>query len=185
MRARRPIRRSGFTLIELVASAVLASMMMVGLLSVVWSAVRESNQLRQTETSRFPVTRLVEQMRSDFQNARGMAVDATGVTLHGFLGRDPRTLQPLLIPGHVRYEARRAAGRSILTRTAAGTSAEPVWYGFSALRIEPLAESDPEDEALPVPETGGLPEVPLSFRVVMVGDQGQILWREVIHHHED
>ena len=103
-------------------------MMMAALLSVVWSAVRELNQLRQSETSRFPVTRLVEQIRTDFQNARGMAIESSGVTLHGFPGRDPRTLQPLLIPGRVRYEVRSVGGRGVLTRSVNGNSTEPVWF---------------------------------------------------------
>lgn len=181
-RLRNP--RSAFTLIELVASAVLTAMMMAGLLSVVWSAVRDTNQLRQSETSRFPTTALVEQMRTDFINARGMAIDSTGVTLHGFLGRDSKTRQPLMTPGRVRYEIRRAIGRSVLIRSTGIGPGEPVWFGLSALRIEPLSQSDPENELLPEPETGGWPEVPLSFRITMIGDQGQLLWREVIHHHE-
>ncbi len=175
--------RNAFTLIELVASAVLTAMMTAGLLSVVWSVVRETSQLREAEASRFPVTCLADQLRSDFQNARGMVVGSGGVTLHGFLGRDGRTLQPLLVAGRVRYEVRNLGGRQVLIRTASGNSSEPVWFGFGALRIEPLAESDPESQVLAEPETGGLPDVPLSFRVTLVGDQGQILWREVIDHH--
>lgn len=181
----RRIQRNGFTLIELVASAVLTAMLMAGLLGVVWSAVRESNQLRQSETTRFPVTQLVSQLRHDFHNARGMRVDAAGVTLHGFLGRDRRTMQPTLAPGRVRYESRRAAGRNVLTRVSSSSDAEPIWFGFGTLLVEPLAETDDEGELLPLAETGGLPEVPPSFRVVMLGDQGQVLWREVIHHHAD
>ncbi len=184
MTTRRPNSRTAFTLIELVASAVLTAMMMAGLLSIVWSAVRDSNQLRNAQTSRFPVTHLIDQMRTDFLNARGMAIDSRGVTLHGFLSRDPKTRQPLMTPGRVRYEIRDAAGRLVLTRTSATGSAEPAWFGLAALRIEPLSESDPDSGLLPEPETGGLPEVPLSFRVTMISDQGQILWREVIHHHE-
>lgn len=176
--------RPAFTLIELVASAVLTAMMMAALMSVVWSAVREQNQLRRTATGRFPATRLIDAMRSDFQNARGMAMDSRGVTLHGFLARDPRTRQPLLVPGRVRYEVGRIGTRGALVRRASGGSPEPVWLGLSALRVEPLAEADPDSAWLPPPETGGLPEVPTSFRVTMIGDQGQILWREVIHHHE-
>jgi type II secretory pathway pseudopilin PulG len=184
MTTRRRNPRTAFTLIELVASAVLTAMMMAGLLGVVWSAVRDTNQLRQSETSQFPATLLIDQMRTDFLNARGMAIDSSGLTLHGFLGRDPKTRQPSMTPGTVRYEIRRAIGRGVLMRSTSTDSGEPVWFGLSALRIEPLSESDPEDELLPEPETGGLPEVPLSFRITMVGNQGQILWREVIHHHE-
>ena len=184
MTTRRPTSRTAFTLIELVASAVLTAMMMAGLLSIVWSAVRDSNRLRNAQTSRFPVTHLIDQMRTDFLNARGMAIDSSGVTLHGFLSRDPKTQQSLMTPGHVRYEIRIAAGRRVLTRSTARGSTEPAWFGLAALRIEPLSESDPESGLLPEPETGGLPEMPLSFRVTMIGDRGEILWREVIHHHE-
>lgn len=184
---KRPHRndRNAFTLIELVASAVLTVMMMAGLLGIVWSTVRESNELRQSAISRFPVTHLAEQLRIDFHNAQGMSIDSGGVTLHGFLGRDPETLQPMLVPDSVRYEVRRAAGRSVLTRISNLTGTDPVWFGFGSLRVQPLAESDPEGDLLPAAESGGLPEAPLSFRVVMQADDGQILWREVIHHHDD
>ena len=65
-------RHFGFTLIELVASLVLASMMMVALINVVWSALREMNQMQRAEANRFPVTILADQMRHDFINARGV-----------------------------------------------------------------------------------------------------------------
>ena len=38
-------RQAGFTLIELVASAVLASMMMVAIFGIVWSTLQETQQL--------------------------------------------------------------------------------------------------------------------------------------------
>lgn len=176
--------RTAFTLIELVASAVLTAMMMAGLLSIVWSAVRDSNRLRDSAASRFPATHLIDQMRTDFQNARGMSVDASGVTLHGFLGRDPKTNQPLMTLGRVRYETGRALGRNVLLRRDNPKSAEPAWFGVSNLLVEPLSELDTEDELPPEPEAGGLPPVPLSFRVTIVGDQGQVVWSEVIHHHD-
>ncbi|MGI9470652.1 MAG: PulJ/GspJ family protein, partial [Rubripirellula sp.] len=104
LHVRRRRGRSAFTLIELVASAVLASLMMAGIFTIVWSALRESAQLQRTAVSQFPPTRLVEQIRIDLQNARGMLVDRTGLTLHGFVGRDPITQRPTLTPGRVRYE---------------------------------------------------------------------------------
>ena len=33
-------------------------------------------------------------------------------------------------------------------------------------------------------ETGGLPEIPESFRITVRSDDGAIIWREVIQHHE-
>lgn len=184
MNTRYRHRRAAFTLIELVASAVLTAMLMAGLLSVVWSAARDTNQLRRTESSRFPATLLINQMRTEFINARGMAIDSSGVTLSGLIGQDPKTRQPTMTPGLVRYEIRRAIGRNVLWRSSNTAAGEPAWIGVSALRIEPLSEADAENESLPEPATGGMPELPLSFRITMLGDQGQVLWREVIHHHE-
>jgi hypothetical protein len=177
-------RRAAFTLIELVASAVLAAMMMAALLSIVWSAIRESNQLRASSAGRFPFTLLADQLRCDFHNARGMLVDPGGITLHGFLARDPNTRQPLLVPGRVRYEVRTVGNRRLLTRRFNASSAEPLWMAVSSFEVEPLADLDPEEAPRPLPETGGLPELPLVFRVTLRGDQGRVLWQEVIHHHE-
>lgn len=176
--------RSGFTLIELVASAVLAALMTVGLMNVVWSTVRESQQLRRSEIIDFPVTQLAERMRTDFQNARGMALQASGVTLHGFLATNRSSREPQLIPGRVRYVRRNIADRGVLVRSEFGGASEAVWFGFGRLQVEPLTDVQSEDALLPVPETGGLPEMPPIFRVTLLGDDKKILWREVIHHHE-
>lgn len=178
--------RSGFTLIELLASAILAAMMMVALLSVVWSSVRETNQLRQSEVTRWPATQLIAQMRHDFLNARGMATTPSGVVLHGFLDCDPRDSAPTLLAGSVSYQSVRRSGRAMLVRKTSGISgstSQPVWFGFGMLRIEPLEQTDAEDALLLQAVTGGLPPVPGSFRVTMIADNGKLLWREVIHHH--
>ncbi len=179
-------RRSGFTLIELVASAVLAAMMTAALFRVVWSTVRETHQLRQSETTRWPSGVLVEQMRRDFQNARGMLVTRSGVVLHGFLDHDRSTRSSTLRIGTAQYLTIDHHGRTILMRSVTGsgeTLREPVWFGFGALQIEPLETNSEEDALLDDPASGGLPAVPGSFRVTMVADNGQTLWREVIHHH--
>ncbi len=179
-------RRHGFTLIEVLASAVLAAMMLAGLFAVLWSAIRETNQLAKSEITRWPTTQLVAQLRRDFQNARGMAVTPSGVALHGFLDQDARSGNPTLRPGSVRYESIDPGGRVILIRSASGSggsSGEPVWFGFGSLQIEPLEETAAEEALLENPVTGGLPPVPGSFRVTMLGDHGQVLWQEVIHHH--
>jgi hypothetical protein len=158
--------------------------MMVALTQVVWSSAREAGQLRRATSSRFPITQLAQQMRIDFANARGMVVDSQGVTLHGFLGADPSTQRPLLTPSRVRYEIAKIGQDNVLIRSTA-TWREPVWLGIQSLRIEPLEQLDRESGNLPAPESGGLPAVPSRFRISMIGDDGQPLWREVIHHGED
>lgn len=179
----RRCERRAMTLIELMVSTLLAALMMTALTSIVWSASRESRQLRVEGVGQFPTTQLVQQMRIDFANARGMLVDPRGLTLFGFLGTDPVNRRPMLTPGRVRYEITTASGRAVLTRSSE-SSREPVWLGCTSLRVESLETIDAEDELLPPAEAGGLPPLPSRFRVTMVGENGRILWREVIQHHE-
>ena len=179
-----PRQRTAFTLIELIASAALASLMMAGIFTVTWSALRESRQLERSTVSDFPPTKLIEQLRVDLQHARGMRIEPAGLTLHGFVARDPITKRPVLAPGRVQYKIKRVAGQRLLTRSYDGQRWEPLWFGFGRLLIEPLNQSEPGDDSIPQPETGGLPEVPLSFRVTMTNADGKQLWQEVIHHHE-
>ena len=176
----------GFTLIELVASLVLASMMMVALINVVWSALREMNQMQRAEANRFPVTILADQMRHDFINARGVLADPRGVTLHGYLGRDGKTDQATMMAGQVRYELAPGPERSSLVRKSVSVG-EPkrsqcVWYGVRGISFESFETAEPGDLMLGA-ETGGLPPAPTRFRITVTGFDGKILWREVIHHH--
>tara|TARA_R110002049_G_scaffold4601_5_gene32724 strand:+ start:1012747 stop:1013334 length:588 start_codon:yes stop_codon:yes gene_type:complete len=177
--------RNGFTLIELVASMVLASMMMVALINVVWSALREMNQLQRAESNRFPVTILADQLRQDFINARGILVDVGGVTLHGYLSRNAETDQPALLAGRVRYQLGRGKQAGVLIRSetsSSGSQSEPIWRGVGGIQFESLEDFEPGD-LLRGAETGGLPPAPARFRVTMTGSDGKVLWREVIHHH--
>lgn len=178
-------KRTAFTLIELIASAALASLMMAGIFTVTWSALRESRQLERSSTNDFPPTKLIEHLRVDLQHARGMRIEPAGLTIHGFVARDPTTKRSTLAPGRVQYQVKRVAGQRVLTRTYDGQRWEPLWFGFGRLLIEPLNQSEPGDDSIPQPETGGLPEVPLSFRVTMTNAAGNVLWQEVINHHEN
>jgi hypothetical protein len=178
-------RSGGFTLIELIASVVLASMMMAALMNIVWSVLREMNRMQVAEANRFPVTILSDQLRQDFINSRGILADANGVTLHGYLDREAESDQTSMLAGRVRYEIVASnRSRRLVRRTVSrsGARAEPVWYGAGSLSFESLEESQPGDLLLG-DETGGLPPAPGRFRVTMTGADGQILWREVIHHH--
>ena len=185
---RRHPNRRGFTLIELVASAVLTAMLTAALMSVVWSAFKHSAQLRQSESWRASTAQLGRQLRRDFQNARGMAVTPTTITLHGFLDHDRRNGLPTMRPGTVRYSWLSIDGRKLLVRNTegpSGSSRSVIWIGCDRLTVEPFDVTSAEDALVPHPVTGGLPSMPGSFRLAMIGEQGRVLWREVIHHHED
>ncbi len=178
-------QQAGFTLIELVASAVLTSMMMTAILGIVWSTLKQTQQLQKNEAQRKSSVILVQQLRMDLQNARGMQVDPAGITLHGFLGRDQTSRSISLTAGRVRYAIREAKNKRILARTSDGVRWEPLWFNCGAIAIEPLSYREPDDDDLRMTETGGLPEIPESFRISVRSDDGEIIWKEVIHHHEN
>lgn len=179
-------RASGFTLIEVVASAVLSSILMAALLGVVWSAVRESSRQRDQKVSKWPTTQLVNQLRRDFQNARGIATTERGVLLRGILDGQRKNEEPTMLPGEVRYERVILNRRGVLIRHrsgASGSDTEPIWIGVDRIIVEPLEELNSEDNGQADPLAGGLPPVPGALRVTLVSDRGKYLWREVIRHH--
>jgi prepilin-type N-terminal cleavage/methylation domain-containing protein len=185
MKTHSQLGRGGFTLIELVASAVLAAILMGAVVNIMWSVRRDLIRIRAADASRAPVTILADQMRIDFQNARGMVIDGAGTTLHGFLDRDESSDEMSLRGGRIRYEPAAVADQSVLVRrvlTGSGSVAEAVWFGLGGLRIEPLQQAD-SGELMIGPATGGLPPIPSRFRVVLTGSDGRPLWREVFDHH--
>ncbi|MEM1068734.1 MAG: hypothetical protein AAGG48_03260 [Planctomycetota bacterium] len=177
--------RSGLTLIELVAAMVLAAMMMVGLMNIVWSASRDLRQVDSDAASDFPTTLLIEQIRVDLQNARGMQWNAVSVMLHGFVSRDASTRLPLLTEGRVIYRVVATESGSALIREQNGQMRDVMWMGVGRILVDSLEQTDPEDSLAPLPEAGGLAAVPSKFRITLTDPRGRILWREVIHHHED
>lgn len=189
MNGRRKRMRCGFTLIELVVSALLSSIMLAALLSIMWSAMRDTQELKRNDLDRASVDQLVDVLHRDFQNARGMTANANQISLHGFLGSGE--FMPDLSPGAVQYQQRQIGDHSCLTRTVRslrGTQTELIWRGFGSFRIDVLElesdsdEKDAETEIMPI-ETGGLPPIPASFRITLFSERGRVLHREVIHHH--
>ena len=178
-------QRNGFTLIELIASVMLAAMMMAALMNITWSVFQEMRRMKAAEASRFPITILADQMRRDLLNARGIQVDPSGITLHGYLDRDAKTDQPSLLPGRVQYQVVDSRRSRQLVRRVVGeskTQSELVWQGVGKIEFESMMELEKGD-VIVGSETGGLPPAPGRFRVTMTGADGQVLWREVIHHH--
>lgn len=176
-------QQAGFTLIELVASTVLTSIMMTAILGIVWSTLKQTTQLRRNETQQASSVTLARQMRIDLQNARGMQIDPNGITLHGFLARDNASRSISLRAGRVRYALRKVNNKRMLARTFDGSTWEPLWIDFGSISIDPLSFREADDDDLPMAETGGLLEIPESFRITVRSDNGTIIWREVIQHH--
>ncbi|TWT98400.1 PulJ/GspJ family protein [Stieleria varia] len=185
----RDCPRRGFTLIELVVSAVLASILMAACLNIMWSALREGQELERRDSDRAAVDQMVDVLLTDLQNARGMVAGEQELVLHGFLGiRDGR---PDHSPGRVRYAIVRAGDHNVLVRSVesvGGSQSSLVWLGMGAFQMDVLAMASEVDAAeagsmAGAVETGGLPEIPDSFRVRLISESGRVLHSEVVHHH--
>ena len=172
-------KRSGFTLIELVASVVLTAMISVALVNIVWSTLQQTTQLKKQERNHWPVTLLVEQLRRDFQNAQSIAVVDDKLRIEGYVAQDPISGQGLLQAGIVEYVIVPTGSGSVWVRKQVDTTsvAEPVWYGFGAVRVVPVVSADQESNSL-----DGAVAVPKVFQVILTNDQQQVIWQEVIHH---
>jgi Tfp pilus assembly protein PilV len=58
-------QHTGFTLIELVVSALLTSMMMTAILGIVWSTLKQTQQLQRDESRQSSPAALTRQLRMD------------------------------------------------------------------------------------------------------------------------
>ena len=114
-----------------------------------------------------------------------MQITPDGITLHGFLARDNASRSTSLRAGRVRYALRKVNNRRMLASKSDGGPWEPLWIDFGAISIEPLSFREADDENLPLAETGGLPEIPESLRITVRSDDGTIIWREIVQHHEN
>ncbi|MDA8744721.1 type II secretion system GspH family protein [Rubripirellula amarantea] len=181
-------RRSAFTLIELVISAVLTSIMMTALLSVLWASLRQSNELKSADSDQASMTILAEQIRRDIQNARGFDVTSTGFLIHGFLGSDSQSGLPNLTPATVRYEVIPVNGRGVLYRREMPfnpITSGAVRVGVAMIDLQPLTDVVVDGDTVLPPETGGLSPMPSALRLSLISQNGRLLISEVIQHHAD
>lgn len=178
--------RTAFTLIELIVSAILASMLFVALMNIVWAAHQDVRQLKVADRDLASNTILVDQMRLDFQNARGMLAAPGKITLNGFLSRDQRTLQPTYRLGRVQYSITPFGEDGLLVRESisnSGTTLQPMWVGIASMQVEPLVFANRSEQDLPDPAAADLPDVPFSFRITIRDRNGKAIWQEVVNHH--
>ncbi|MCO8121764.1 prepilin-type N-terminal cleavage/methylation domain-containing protein [Stieleria sp. TO1_6] len=166
-------RTGGFTLIELVAALVLASLLTAGLLQIVTVVARESNQLRGELSDPVAAGRLADRLRTDLINARGIRADQNAILMAGF-SSDTQ------LPSNVRYERTTIGSRPVLVRVT-DRQRELCWVGFGGFDFQPF---DQVDQQTPVPDAaGGLPAIPSQFQLQAIDDTGRVLLSEVIVHH--
>ncbi|WP_149497501.1 PulJ/GspJ family protein [Roseiconus lacunae] len=172
MSGSRRATAEGMTLIELTVALVLASMLMVVLLRVTNLVVSETVQVRRNSFDRLAAERLADQLRFDFENARGVGLQTNTIILDGFVG-------PNHVASRVYYEVQSRGAFRVLVRSVEDES-RVCWVGCGDLQFEPLGEFSVEtgDAA-----TGGLMPLPDRFRVQLADSSGRLMIREVIRHH--
>lgn len=97
------MRRSAFTLIELLAATALAALLLAAGFRVIGSLGRARAVLARQEQSRTYVAETLDLLRWDLANARYMKSSPGELTLTGYGSLDPQTFAPRHRPVTVRY----------------------------------------------------------------------------------
>lgn len=141
-------RRSGLTLLELLAALVLASVMMAGVVGVLKSMNLKARQVAELDVKPDWHRRFVALITHDLRNARRINVDETSITLTGYMGRDFGSGQATHRPTQVRYFIRQTDEHAWLLRreehidirSTENNETEVVCHDVRALTIERLEE---------------------------------------------
>jgi hypothetical protein len=146
--------RKAFTLVELLAANVLATLLIVAILSVVGALGRDRRAHaalaydRTTQTTNDNLFRLIQW---DFSNAtRWRSVDgAYYFQGHGSL--DPQSLAPTNLPVTVRYELNESAGKRWLTRsqTPRDKTSDGAWSAPLCADVADLTLVSADDRVVP------------------------------------
>lgn len=178
--------RDAFTLMELLASAVLSSLLLLGVSSLLRGSFQEL-RFASDQKKNFPTTdRLSAWIRRDFQNAQAMVASSTEVQLHGFIAVDPDSGTPLHRLATVRYFIRdgvlfrqQQAGRATTRRQPV-----PMWSGVAGIRVLTI-QQDEEPSVSLAAARGGLPAMPATVQVELQAENGVPFLSETILHHRE
>lgn len=180
------MRRNGFTLVEMVAAAVVIAMLF-GVLSMFMKSVVGQRKRADAVRSQYPDTAIfADQLVRDIRNANGFAGGDSGLTLFGALGTNPLTGQGTHQLARVGYSIQQIGATGVLVRTeqqASGVSHQRiVWFnagGLSTVSVRPSRLlANPQ-------ETGGLAGMPVELLVSLEGVDGNAIWSRHIRHHEE
>jgi len=169
-RAKRPSTRAGLTVIELLAAAALASMLMVAVLGLL--RILAAKQRILVDQTRMPPWQdlLVHQLRLDLSNARGFELAPDRLLLVGYGAKDFDTRRPTHRPAEVLYRLVSVADRTWLVReethvdslSNANRRMEIACSGLTMITMDVPGESERK------PRRSGV--VPECFRMAVVGD---------------
>jgi prepilin-type N-terminal cleavage/methylation domain-containing protein len=109
-------RPRGFTLIEMLATLALASLLMLGILSVM-ASLGKARQEVESHRSEVPLAADVEAViLRDLQDARSVKAEGAGFRIEGYGAMDPKTLARTHRPARVVYSVRNGGGGGVLVR---------------------------------------------------------------------
>ncbi len=200
--ARNLQSRHAFTLIEMVVACVLLSVLLVAVVSVWRVLLNENRQLKQSQAAVLPES-LARQLRRDVINARSYRQRGEQLELLGYVDQDAASGQALLtlamanyhirptIQGGVLFRSQLSASTTTAVMTTAGSMVQPLWRGARAIRLTSNT-IDTGDVSLLSPEviesftagtmadSSGWIVLPPVVEVMVLGEQGQVLFRESI-----
>jgi len=149
------LRRSGWTMLELLASLALAALASVAVMGVLGSLAAERD-LHAERAAVEPWRRqLAEQLRWDLAHAERYAWSERQLVLAGPASRDPVTKLPLHRPCEIVYESRTIGPRAWLVRTERQTDEPTNQNVFGELVLPDVVEvllvpwRDEEDDEFP------------------------------------
>ncbi len=180
------MRRSGFTLVEMVAATIVIAMLF-GVLSIFMRSVVGQRKRADAVRLKHPDTAVFEdQLVRDVRNANGWASDRSGLTLFGGLATNPLTGLGTHQLARVGYSVQTVGGTSVLVRTeqvVRGPSHQRVvWFNTSGLSASVARPSGLSPESH---ETGGLHPMPIELHVTLDGADGSTVLSRRVRHHEE
>lgn len=180
------MRRSGFTLVEMVAATIIIAMLF-GVLSMFMKTVVGQRKRANSVRARYPDTAVLEDLLvRDIRNANGFAASGSGLTLFGGLATNPLSGQGTHQLARVGYSIQNFGGTRVLVRTEQGSDSTShqrvVWFnagGFAAT----VGQSS--GLAVSAQETGGLDPMPIDLQVSLQNIDGSTIWSRRVRHHEE
>lgn len=105
----------GFTLIEVLATTLLASLLMLAVMSVITSIARDQKQMDARGNESLVPRRLLAVIREDLENTRELTRQSGQIVLDGFNARDAQA-NPTHLPSRITYLIRTDGYESWLVR---------------------------------------------------------------------
>lgn len=169
------MRRSAFTLVEMLASTVLATLLMMAVLAVVASIGRTQRIIETRDESATWPAGVMEMVRFDLLNARDVKIGDDRLVLSGFGSLDAATLEPTHRPVEVEYRLRQAAGVQWLVRAQTDLDvlsnrnrwSQPIAAGVAGFDCESLGEEPQEAQVAPNLPLGRQQNLPRRLRVTI------------------